>query len=420
MSATSRSTPTARTSSRPASKTGSSTTPQSGPIYTPSTARDAEAWWTSLRQAFPASPTQPQGSGAGLPTSATSGPIRSESLATWAPDGCCWRTYQASLLTDTLEPWSESWPVSGTTRSGTLYLLPPLVPRTSVGDGGVSLIPQVIDLPQTNANTKRWGGLNSLTSMAEQTMWPTPDAMWQTPSAGQHNKRRQVGQTERAELLLRGQAESEMWATPDERSHHSQGSTMNEEAHSVQLGLQASRWATPSVPNGGRTPKNMADLVANKGMTPDGKRQVELACQAKMWASPKATDGSKGGPNQRYSNGALMLPSQTAHWPTPRANEPYQGEEAMSAYLKAGHRQPKTRGGKERGGGTFDTTLTTAVLASHQPPTTPKDGPEPSPSTPRLNPLFVEWLMGLPKGWLSCEPLETGSFRRWLQRFSEA
>jgi len=32
-----------------------------------------------------------------------------------------------------------------------------------------------------------------------------------------------------------------------------------------------------------------------------------------------------------------------------------------------------------------------------------------------LNPEFVSWMMGLPIGWTSCEPLEMQSFRQWLR-----
>jgi hypothetical protein len=50
-------------------------------------------------------------------------------------------------------------------------------------------------------------------------------------------------------------------------------------------------------------------------------------------------------------------------WPTPRAEEGYQGDGAAQAYLDAGCKQPKERNGKQRGKSTFDTTLTTAVAA---------------------------------------------------------
>jgi hypothetical protein len=49
--------------------------------------------------------------------------------------------------------------------------------------------------------------------------------------------------------------------------------------------------------------------------------------------------------------------------PTPRSNEGFQGMEAARAYASAGFKQPKVREGKERKGRTYDTTLTTALVA---------------------------------------------------------
>ena len=37
----------------------------------------------------------------------------------------------------------------------------------------------------------------------------------------------------------------------------------------------------------------------------------------------------------------------------------------------------------------------------------------------KLNPNWVEWLMGWPVGWTDCEPLETGKFQSWLQQCSK-
>jgi hypothetical protein len=34
----------------------------------------------------------------------------------------------------------------------------------------------------------------------------------------------------------------------------------------------------------------------------------------------------------------------------------------------------------------------------------------------KLNPRWVEWLMGYPIGWVSCEPLETDKFQRWYEQ----
>ena len=35
----------------------------------------------------------------------------------------------------------------------------------------------------------------------------------------------------------------------------------------------------------------------------------------------------------------------------------------------------------------------------------------------RLNPRWVEWLMGIPIGWTRLEPLEMESYLRWWQSF---
>jgi len=105
-------------------------------------------------------------------------------------------------------------------------------------------------------------------------------------------------------------------------------------------------------------------------------------------------------------------------WPTPRAGEKTQGIEAARAYAKAGHRQPTVRNGKTRSGGTFDTTLTTAMLAVQMWPTPTADRYSGLQSHGQnailgsLNPTWVEWLMGFPLGWTVCEPSATPSSRK--------
>ena len=49
----------------------------------------------------------------------------------------------------------------------------------------------------------------------------------------------------------------------------------------------------------------------------------------------------------------------------------------------------------------------------------PNDQNSPPPSPRRLNPNFVECLMGLPIGWTDLKPLETASVHQWYESFSQ-
>ena len=177
-------TDTVSKSSKRESGTGSLTMPPSGPIYVPSTVGSVEEWWTSLRAAFHARTSPSQGT---KPDSvlleAVSGGKCLESFGRWDRDTSSLRTFQASLFEDRPEPWSESFPPSGTMRSGTAYRLRPLVPRTSVGGGGALRIPtpNAVDgaehLPDSWGTKKGTQPTNSLALMAKTGMWPTPQSM---------------------------------------------------------------------------------------------------------------------------------------------------------------------------------------------------------------------------------------------------
>lgn len=95
-----------------------------------------------------------------------------------------------------------------------------------------------------------------------------------------------------------------------------------------------------------------------------------------LWRTPSATDGNHGGPNARDSSGALHLSAQAARWPTPNTSD-------ANGYRRSSNKQ----GGdalREAIGG-------------------------------KLNPDWVEWLMGWPVGWTDLKPLATDRFRQWLR-----
>jgi hypothetical protein len=218
-------------------------TRRSGLIPEPLTASRGVEQWIGLLVASRANRGASQERSVEPKTNAGSGRTSDASLAKWNLEDSSWRTSQASFW-EASSPYLESWPRTGTTRSGQLFALPTLVRRTA-GNGALSW-PTHTTNSATYSNGERGPNL-----IEAATNWPTASAQeagiveaktkdgnsmsagerayspngvlvqrtlnriateWQTPASFQGKYRRQVNQTERAELLLPGQAEQ--WATP--------------------------------------------------------------------------------------------------------------------------------------------------------------------------------------------------------------
>lgn len=168
-------------------------------------------------------------------------------------------------------------------------------------------------------------------------------------------------------------------------------------------------WPTPTCGGGGQT---LPEGTTPQGKTPEGRKQTVcleryvhevrrgnwptprandaqkrgdfdennprngLAGAVKKWPTPRATDGTKGGPNQRGSKGDLMLASAVHKFPTPTVQD-----------AKNNAAPSQTRRNSDP----------LNVVAGG-----------------RLNPQWVEWLMGWPIGWTDLQPLATDRFREWL------
>lgn len=123
------------------SKTACYPCSQSGTILKPLMANSGLARWMSSllgsRVSRSVSPVSEQEK----TTAETSGPKPSGSFAKWDQGSACWKTYQVSLLTSTLEPFSGSWPRAGMVSGGIAYLREPLVRHTGETDYGLWRIP---------------------------------------------------------------------------------------------------------------------------------------------------------------------------------------------------------------------------------------------------------------------------------------
>jgi hypothetical protein len=127
------------------------------------------------------------------------------------------------------------------------------------------------------------------------------------------------------------------------------------------LSSQAKQWATP---RSGKTTDENPETWAVRQAKGD-VATMPLTAQVKAWATPKASDPQHSGPNMRDSAGNYALPAQvTKQWATPRP--PNGGQTTSGAEQKETKKQ---------------------VLLQHQ-------------TGGKLNPRWVETLMGLPVGWV--------------------
>lgn len=145
--------------------------------------------------------------------------------------------------------------------------------------------------------------------------------------------------------------------------------------------------------------------------------------------TPKATDGTKGGPNQRGSSGDLTLPSavmpeRLALLPTPTTQPQTGNGHARNLGAEVQDLLPTPTsaaglgGNLSRSGARSDELLLpgvakqvtdaaswgpyAAAVARWEGLTRPAPPPtEPGRSGPRLSPAFVEWMQGLPTGWVT-------------------
>lgn len=131
----------------------------------------------------------------------------------------------------------------------------------------------------------------------------------------------------------------------------------------------AAAWPTPRCQTG--------------GPEPDHRHGPGLVTVADKWRTPMGTDADHGGPNARDSDGTPHLTNQTANWATPQGDA-------------------DSRGGSK--GSCMKTLQAEIPDFSRQVPEI-LDGKSFSDNARRLNPRFVEWLMGWPVGWVTASVL---------------
>lgn len=178
------------------------------------------------------------------------------------------------------------------------------------------------------------------------------------------------------------------WPTPT--TSDTNGERRPDGKRNVGLNTRAGSWPTPVA-----TPYGSSQNGICKGK-PSGNTP-SLERQAKAWPTPTMMDSEQAGGQGCIANGKRghSLHSQaTQQWPTPMARDHRSGHAVKSDEELWGKKgRPLER-------------VATAFHCSPQDPPIPS-GTKSSSERRTLNPLFVEWLMGLPRNWTLAEPLST-------------
>ena len=324
-----------------------------GATLPPSTAGlGVERWIGSLEES-PASPIRRPENVKEPRTTETFGPTPPESLEKSDPVSSSWRMFQEShgITTNGLNQTYEQWVTglrkdysrrrkSGCLKSGKGYLSW-RTPEGTDGEGGVMEIRQGKD---AHLKFRDQAGNR-----------PTPTTAPEAPNANANTKNGPPSLQ---------QAAATLWptATASTGQYRYGGRNALDKSPSIKLDGAARVWPTATATDGGK------ETILY------GNRTMKLSGAARLWPTTNATDGDKA--PDAYARGNPSLPAAARHFPAPTVSSA-KGFDGPNKAKASKIWEPYSR-------------LARMNL---------KSGHNCSSKCRRLNPLFVEWLMGWPGGW---------------------
>lgn len=285
--------------------------------------------------------------------------LSSPALLGWLDlDTCSLRMCQGSLFQEQCEEWSESWPDSGMWDAGAVYELPNSEPVICANGSSLWPTANTRDASSAARHTTETGIMHPGTTLTDAIrMWPTASAAiandGETPESWE--RRRQ-------ENLAKG---------------------YNGNGQGTPLTIAATTWPTP----------NSHDQTGARGkgfeLTDHHYKPHDLCSATDQWQTPGTDSFRSRGGNRKDEMG---LDQEARHWRTPQF--------CSENSLRGSGQDPELR--KAQG---HNVTISDQACYWERSPPDPAipDGPTSSAtgqtSRRRLNPRFVEWLMGFPIGW---------------------
>lgn len=260
--------------------------------------------------------------------------------------------------------------------------------------------------------------------------WFTPDV----PNGGRAMPKG-MSMSGRKEDGTKGQVglanQAQLWTTPQAHdvSPRGSGQVPTAKAGNACLARDAMSWSTPRVAVG--------EYTRDRGAK--GSERLTLEGEAAQWGTPRASDGEKGGPNQTFGAGGTPLPSQAANWPTATTRD-HKGSSETSLIRKDGKSRLDMLDmldfAAEQGFSRPDPATIQRGLPSWQWRPISRQLLRSVTShvaltalrrwlrrggwrKRRLNPIFVGWLMGWPKGHALCACSAT-EWSRWQRHMRGA
>lgn len=177
------------------------------------------------------------------------------------------------------------------------------------------------------------------------------------------------------------------------------------------LESESSSWPTPrkSEPEGGVVENTQFENGSFSRVNQQGVRfGVKLKDAVSAWPTPNASrSGAMKGNNPRGKHAGNPLKTASESWPTPNTRD-YKGPVTNAINREDGkcrandqlpnaveHSFPLAQAKQKNGNESLQNDQT-----SHQPKR-------------RLNPTFVEWLMGVPVGWSLPTPIDQNAYKLW-------